>query len=57
MSTYKFVKLKDMEHNNYDNTDITISVETVAREDLIKEFINFIRACGFSVQDLEEEWN
>jgi len=52
---YKFTKTKD-ETNKFDYTDVTIEVDSETRQELINSFIEFLAGCGFSVEDLKEDW-
>lgn len=52
--SYKFIKIKDPE-NEFDKTDITFEIknEDVILDDLVEEFVNFLKAVGYSIKDLE----
>lgn len=47
-STYIFKKLKDPE-NQFDNTDVTIKVNTETLGDLLEAFKEYLLACGYQV--------
>lgn len=53
MGTYVFKSIKDPD-NTYDISDITFEVETLKKSDLIEQFVIFLQACGYSVEDLDE---
>ena len=53
--SYKFIKTKD-DDNHFDCTNVTIEVETEQRQELINAFIEFLSGCGFSTEDLKEDW-
>lgn len=53
MGTYVFKSIKDPD-NKYDISDITFEVETLKKSDLIEQFVIFLQACGYSVEDLNE---
>lgn len=52
MSTYILKSIKDPE-NKFEISDITFEIDTTSREDLIEEFISFLKACGYSTDDLD----
>jgi len=51
---YTFKHTRDPE-NDFDISDITFEVETQSRADLVEEFLNFLKACGFSTDNLDLE--
>jgi len=51
MSTYILKSTKDP-NNKFEITDITFEIDTTSREDLIEEFVHFLKACGYSTYDL-----
>ncbi len=57
---YKFSKVAD-ENNPYDNSHIEHTVNSVSLPDLINEFENFLRGCGFifdghlTIEDEEQD--
>lgn len=46
MSKFKLIKLQDDE-NPHDITRVEMTIETVSYRDLLEEFENFLKACGF----------
>ena len=53
MSQYVFKSIKDPD-NNYDISNITFEIDTESRNALVEEFIKFLEASGYCVEDLEE---
>lgn len=47
-----FRKIKDPD-NQFDQTDITMEVNHVNLEDVVQEFVGFLRACGYIPENLE----
>ena len=43
---YFFLKQRDTD-NKFDNTDIKFTVNTASSDELVREFYNFMLACGF----------
>lgn len=52
----KFIKLRDQE-NQFDQTDIEMTVYHEQLSDIVEEFIVFLKACGYSTKDLESSIN
>lgn len=53
MSKYIFKSIKDPE-NRFDITEVTFEIDTVNREELVEQFIAFLKACGYGTKDLED---
>jgi len=55
---YRFIKEKDKD-NKFDNTDVELKSESQTIPDLLDDFEDFLRGCGFrfngSIQIVEEE--
>ncbi len=51
---YKFIKTKDPD-NKFDIADVTMEIDAADRQELIEEFIHFLKACGYNTTDLEED--
>jgi hypothetical protein len=49
----KFNKVHDKD-NTYDHTDISISTNTVNRDEVVDAFLSFLDACEFHTKDLRE---
>jgi hypothetical protein len=47
--SYKFVKTRDPE-NHFDNSDVLIRTDSHDLLELLEEFENFLKACGFSLE-------
>jgi glycine cleavage system regulatory protein len=47
-----FKKEKDLE-NPYDFTEVVVSVESDSLSDIVEGFVGFLKASGFSLEDLE----
>lgn len=52
---YTFKKIPDLD-NEFDASTVTIEVDAVDRQELINTFIEFLSGCGFSTEDLKEDW-
>ena len=52
MNKFTFIKEKDTD-NSFDTTKVIIECDTSYRDDLIEAFHEFLKACGFYVDDLE----
>lgn len=52
--SYIFIKNKDPE-NKYDRVDVTfeISEKDTVLDDLVEDFTDFLKACGYSLDRLE----
>ena len=50
---YIFKSIKDPE-NKYDISDITFEIDTVSKTDLLEQFILFMEACGYNMDDDRE---
>ena len=53
MSKYIFKSLKDPD-NEFSISEVTFEIDTDRKSELVVEFVNFLRACGYSTKDLEE---
>lgn len=53
---YKFVKIKD-EKNEFDTTKVVIYSDATSLSDLIDNFSDFLKACGYSFDSLEIFYN
>lgn len=42
----KFVKIKDPQ-NGYDSTDIIMRTDAIGLPEIVKDFEDFLRACGY----------
>lgn len=51
---YKFTKYLDSD-NKFDRTEVIISSNASTRPQLMADFIDFLAASGFYVDDLKEE--
>ena len=49
---YKFVKIKD-ENNEFDKTNVSVSIpfNDITLDDLCEAFTDFIKACGFCINN------
>ena len=55
MPIYEFKKcLKKDEFNNSTDTTVLIQIETVSKEEIKQTFRDFLKACGFHVDDDED---
>ena len=52
---FKFIKKKDPD-NNFDHADIEFTIESdnMSKDDLKELFVDFLKACGYSIKDDEE---
>ena len=50
---FKFQKFKD-EYNQYDNSDVTVEVETVMMSEVLEEFSRFLNAVGYNTDELDK---
>lgn len=48
----KFEKTRD-QGNEYDLTDIFMCTDHIAAQDLLDEFANFLRACGYVLPNVD----
>lgn len=48
MGHYKFIKTKDVE-NRFDNTNVSIESESISLPELLEDFADFLRGCGFQI--------
>ena len=51
---YIFKSTRDP-NNEYDISDVTFEIDTVNKTDLIEEFLHFLQACGYVVNDEDRE--
>jgi hypothetical protein len=49
MSKYIFIKKPD-ENNQYDISTVTFEFQTVDKSDLIENFEDFLKACGYVIK-------
>jgi hypothetical protein len=49
MSKYIFIKKPD-ENNQYDISTITFEFQTVDKSDLLENFEDFLKACGYVIK-------
>lgn len=52
---FKFIKTKDPD-NNFDHVGIEFTIESdnMSKDDLKELFVDFLKACGYSIKDYEE---
>jgi len=52
---FKFIKTKDPD-NKFDHADIEFTIESdnMSKDDLKQLFVDFLKACGYSIKDYEE---
>lgn len=52
--SYKFIKTKDPD-NEFDKTNVIIEIpdEDVVLDDIVEAFVEFLKACTYSIEDLE----
>lgn len=47
--SYKFVKNTNL-HNNFDTTKVVMYSDAEDLTDLLRDFLDFIKACGYSIK-------
>lgn len=58
MARFTFTKHKDV-HNSYDNTSVVVSSDSLCIPELLEDFADFLRGCGYrfngSIEVVPEE--
>jgi len=48
----KFIKIKDST-NHFDHTNVKIESDSIVLSDILEDFTDFLKACGFQLEGLE----